>query len=391
MPHPMKQLLDLGQSVWLDFLDRDLLRSGRLRRLVAEEGLRGLTSNPTIFQKALAEGDAYDSDLRRAGSDVDDAELLERIMVEDLTAACDELRPIYDETGGADGFASIEVSPLVAHDTDGSIREARRLWREVSRPNLMVKIPATGEGIPAIERCLAAGINVNITLLFSVPRYLDVVEAHLRALEARVSRDEAIDRIASVASFFVSRVDIEVDKELARQTKGPDARAERARALQGRIAVANAKLAYADHERILATDRWKRLAARGAQPQRLLWASTTPKNPAYGPLHYVAPLVGNATIDTMTEETIEALDHPPFGLSAGLRPDLKHVPADAPHRPRLTEEVDRARRDLADLAALGIDLMEITKKLEESGVRAFVESFEKSLRGIAAKRRATAA
>jgi transaldolase len=376
MTHPMKQLLEHGQAVWLDFLDRDLLRSGKLRRLIAEEGLRGLTSNPTIFQKALAQGDAYASDFRRAKANIDDAAILERIMVADLTAACDELRPLYDETGGADGFASIEVSPLVAHDTEGSIREARRLWREVNRPNLMVKIPATGEGVPAIERCLAAGININITLLFSVPRYLDVVEAHLRALEARVSRDEPVDRIASVASFFVSRVDTEVDKALADLTKGEGARAERARALQGRIAIANAKIAYADFERIGASERWKQLAARGARPQRLLWASTTPKNPAYDALHYVAPLIGSETIDTMTEETIEA---------------LARVPERTPLRPSVTEDRDRAHRDLADLAALGIDLAAIAKKLEEDGVRAFGESFQKTLREIATKRRATAA
>jgi transaldolase len=363
--NPIHRLRGLGQSAWLDFIDRALLTSGELERLIEQDGLRGLTSNPTIFQKSIAASADYDELIQGAPPSDADAVVLERLMVRDLTLACDQLRPIYDGSDGADGFASIEVAPSLARDTEGSIERARRLWNEVSRPNLMVKIPGTLEGLPAIERCLAEGININITLLFSVPRYLEVVEAYLSALEARVARDRPIDRIASVASFFVSRIDTKVDKALdALHGAGW----ERGRALRGRIAIANAQHAYEHFERILADERWERLASRGARPQRLLWGSTSPKDPAYPDLYYIDALAGAQTVDTMTPACFHAyLDH---GSPA----------------PRLVEGQDRAHRELDGLSALGIDLEEVAQDLEEEGVAAFAASFDEALASIAVKR-----
>jgi transaldolase len=362
----IQRLLSLGQSVWLDFLDRDLLRNHKLVRMVRHDGLRGLTSNPTIFQKALAIGGAYDDDIRNAHREETNAHVLERAMVHDLQAACDALRPAYESTGGADGFASIEVSPLLAHDTEGSVGEARRLWHKVARPNLMVKIPATHEGIAAIFRCLCEGININITLLFSVARYGEVHDAYVRALEERVARGEPIDRIASVASFFVSRVDTKVDKALD-AVHGTEAM--RARALRGHVAIANAKIAYEAWEETTKGARYAALARAGARPQRLLWASTSTKDPAYDDLYYVEALVGRDTVDTMTLATFEVYQH---------RGDP---------RPSLSERREEAHRELEELADLGIDFDVIAKELEDDGVRSFADAFRTSLEGIAEKRR----
>src|SRR5262245_18372232 len=297
--NPIAQLVDLGQSPWLDFLDIDLIRTGELDRLIGA-GLRGVTSNPTIFQKALSSG-SYDTDLRTAHPGATDAHVLERWMVRDIQLACDRLRPVYDREGGRDGFASIEVSPLLAHDVEGTVAEAERLWHKVARPNVLIKIPATREGVQAIFRTLGDGINVNVTLLFSVERYLEVVDAYMAALEGRIARKLPIATIASVASFFVSRVDTKVDKALD-ALKGP--LAERGKKLRGRIAIANAKIAYAKLGMVTATERFARLGASGARPQRLLWASTSSKDPAYDDLHYVDALVGKDTIATMTKETL---------------------------------------------------------------------------------------
>lgn len=357
--HRIRRLRELGQSVWLDYLDHHILACGELRRMIQEDGITGVTSNPTIFQKAIASSSDYDARIRSARPSENDARVLEAIMTSDLALACDELRATHEQTDGRDGFASIEVSPAVAEDTAATVEEALRLWNAVDRTNLMVKIPGTRAGLAAIESCLAHGININITLLFSVARYREVMEAWLRALEHRVARGEPVDRVASVASFFVSRVDTNVDKLL-------DPKSE----LRGRIAIANAKAAYEIYEHMIASERWKRLAAKGARPQRLLWASTSPKNPAYRDLHYADALVGADTIDTMTRETIKAfLDH------------------GAPE-PRLGEGRDRVHEDLAALAKLGIDLERVTDQLEDEGVASFAASYEKAIRSIAEKRRA---
>jgi transaldolase len=289
-------------------------------------------------------------------------------MVGDIALACDKLRPVYDASGGTDGFASIEVSPGVARDCPGSVEQARRLWKAVERPNLMVKIPGARPGVPAIESCLTHGININITLLFSVQRYREVIEAYLRALEARVACHDPIDRIASVASFFVSRVDVKVDKALAAL---PDASRDEASGLRGQIGIANARIAYELYERIYGSDRWKALAARGAHPQRLLWASTTPKDPAYRDVYYVEALIGADTVDTMTPECLRAF--------------LDHGEA----QPRLASERPRAHEQLDRLLTLGIDFARITDELEDEGIAAFADSYNKALKSVAEKRSAT--
>lgn len=367
--HPIRRLGELGQSVWLDFLDHDLLASGELQRLIEQDRLRGQTSNPTIFQKAIASGTAYDDFVRGAPVGESDASVFERIQVREVSAACDAFRRVYEESRGADGFVSIEVQPRLAHDTAGSIEEARRLWSRVGRPNLMVKIPGTREGLPAIQQCLAEGININITLLFSVDRYKEVAEAYARALEARTAEGQSIDRLASVASFFVSRVDTKVDKALDKLT---GAMLECGRAERGQAAIANAKLAYDAYGRIFAGERWSRLAMRGARPQRVLWASTSTKDPAYPDLYYAEALIGPATVDTVTMETFRAyLDHgqPEVRLPLGVEEAGKHIGA---------------------LATLGLDFTRMTQELEDDGVSAFAASFDQAVATIANKRRAFA-
>lgn len=362
----IQRLEELGQSAWLDFIDRKLLVSGGLDRMIADEGLRGVTSNPTIFQKAIASSSDYDALIQQAPPSEPDASVLERLMVRDLTAACDKLRPVYDRTDGADGFASIEVAPSVAGDTAATVEQALRLWTAVDRPNLMVKIPGTRAGLPAIESCLAHGININVTLLFSVSRYREVIEHHLRALERRVASNEPIQRIGSVASFFVSRVDTKVDKALDML---PNALQGSAGALRGQIAIANAKIAYEEFLHIAASPRWQRLAAKGARPQRLLWASTSPKDPAYPDLYYVEALIGPQTVDTMTLDCFRAyLDHG--------QPEV-----------RLPRNIELAHKQIAALATLAIDFDRILEQLEEEGVALFAESYAKALSSIAEKRR----
>lgn len=365
--NPIRRLHELGQSVWLDYVDRKLLTSGELDRLIINDGLGGITSNPTIFQKAIAGSSDYDDAIARAPASETTERVLERLMVKDLALACDKLRTVYDTSRGTDGFASIEVAPGAANDSARTIAEATRLWCAVDRPNLMVKIPGTRAGLAAIRECLGRGINVNITLLFSVTRYREVLEAYLGALEGRAARHEAIDRVASVASFFVSRVDAKVDKALDELPAGTR---EAGRSLRGAIGIANATLAHEHYEQICATDRWRELAERGAHPQRLLWASTSPKDPAYRDLHYAEALVGPDTVDTMTPETLRAYrDH---GEPVA----------------RLRTERDEAHARLAHLAKLGIDLTKITDTLEEEGIASFAESHARTLKDIAAKRHA---
>ena len=363
---PLHALASHGQSIWCDNLSRELLESGELARLVREDAVVGVTSNPTIFQKALAAGDAYDEQLRTALADTNDPkELFIRLAGADVGDACDLVRGVWDETGGLDGYVSIEVDPTCAYDTEATVAEATRLHALIDRPNLLVKIPATKPGLPAIEDMIAKGKSINVTLIFSLERYAEVAEAYLRGLERLAASGGSLRSVASVASFFVSRVDTETDRRLD-ERGGQDA-------LKGQLAVANAKLAYARFRELFSGERWDELAARGAAPQRCLWASTSTKNPAYRDVVYVEELVGPLTVNTLPEETIRAFqDH---GLAA----------------PTLDRGVDEARALLERLAAVGIDYADVTETLEREGVEKFADSFADLLEGIRASSGALAA
>ena len=362
--NPLLALVEQGQSVWYDYLRRSLLTSGELARLIAEDGLRGMTSNPSIFEKAITGSTDYDEQLAelRAAGGGDPGQLFEQIALRDIASAADVFRPVFDTTEGADGFVSIEVSPTLAHDTEGTIAEARRLWAALDRPNVMIKVPATPEGLPAIRALIASGVNVNITLLFGVPVYEQVAEAYLSGLEELLDAGGDASRIASVASFFVSRIDVAVDALLnEHDTEYGEAGA----ALRGKIAIANAKIAYARYKEIFAGERWERIAQKGAHPQRLLWASTSVKDPALPDVYYVEQLIGPNTIDTVPPATFDAFrDHGRV-------------------RSTLEEDVEEARRTLAALERLGISLDEVTDKVLADGVRLFDEAFAKLLAAVA--------
>lgn len=359
-PNPLVRLGELGQSPWYDYITRDLVTTGELGRLIAGDGLRGMTSNPTIFEKAIAGSRLYDEEIRRltdAGRGAQ--EIFEHLAVADVRAACDAFAPVYEASGGGDGLVSLEVSPGLAHDTEATIHEAERLWRSLDRPNAMIKIPGTREGLPAIAHCIAAGISINVTLLFSIERYSEVIEAFLDGLDRRLAAGLPLRSVASVASFFVSRVDGKVDPLLDR-LGDPSG-------LRGRIAIANACAAYRLFERSLGTSRWDRLAKTGARPQRPLWASTSTKDPRYSDVHYVEALVAPRTVNTLPPETFAAYrDH---GRPAG----------------RIQEGMAAAPAQLKALADLGIDLAEITRELETDGVAKFAASYASLLAGIDAK------
>jgi transaldolase len=356
----LHQLADFEQSVWIDFLSRELLRSGGLERAIREDAVVGVTSNPTIFQKAISGGDAYDEQLREVlQEERDPKEVFIRLAAKDVGDACDLLRRVWDEGSGRDGYVSIEVDPNLAHDTDATIEEAQRLHELIERPNLFVKIPATAEGLPAIEEMIARGRPINVTLIFSLERYAQVAEAYIRGLERLAEAGGDLSRVASVASFFVSRVDTEADRRLE-EIGGHDE-------LKGTLAVANAKLAYQRYKQIFAGERWDALAARGATPQRCLWASTSTKNPEYRDVLYVEELIGPMTVNTMPEETIRAFqDH---GRVA----------------PTLEQGIDEAERVFAALAGAGVDYDDVTATLEREGVEKFADSFAELLEGIRAK------
>ena len=359
-----------GQAVWLDFLDRNFLAEGGLTRLIEEDGVTGVTSNPSIFEKAIGHGHAYNEQIAalvRTG-DPSVTRIYEQLAITDIQAATDALRPVYDRLNGADGFASIEVSPFLAGSTQGTIDEARRLWAAIDRPNLMVKVPGTAEGVPAVRELTAGGINVNITLLFGIDMYEAVAEAFLAGLEERVARGEDVSHISSVASFFVSRIDTRIDAAIDARVKAGDANSEVLAALRGKVAIANAKLAYQYFLELIATDRWRSLAAKGARPQRLLWASTGTKDPAYSDVLYVEKLIGRDTINTMPPKTIEAyLDH---GVTT----------------PSLTADIADERRILSEADRLGLDLAGVTAALVEEGVDKFSEAADVLLGTIAATR-----
>lgn len=360
--NPLKALSSFGQSVWYDNIHRTMLREGELARLVTEDGLTGVTSNPTIFEKAITGGAAYDeaiADAVRGHPEWDAAELFNHLAVEDIRAAADVLRPVYDASAGQDGMISIEVSPTLAHDAAGTVAEARKLHAWVDRPNVMIKVPATQEGLSAIETLIADGININVTLLFAVERYAAVAEAFIKGLEQRAAAGQPVDHVASVASFFVSRVDTAVDQQLESLSAGAE--------LQGKIAIANARAAYALFLEIFDGPRFSALKAAGAQVQRLLWASTGTKNPDYSDVLYVEELIAERTVNTMPPATYEAYrDHgePAARLLAGL---------------------DDAPRLLQQVAELGVDLPAITAQLEREGVDAFISSYQNLLQALAGK------
>ncbi|MDB5680784.1 MAG: tal [Sphingomonas bacterium] len=366
----LNDLGKLGQAVWLDFVDRKFLAEGGLQKLVDEDGLTGVTSNPSIFEKAMGHGDAYDAELAEYDKAHPEAPAMDRyeaLAISDIQAAADTLRPVYDRLGGKDGYVSLEVSPYLANDTDATIAEAAKLGGLVDRPNLMIKIPGTPAGVPAIAATVAAGINVNVTLLFSIESYKSVAMAFVEGLEQRASRGQPIDRIASVASFFVSRIDTKIDDAIDAGTGGGEAKA-----LKGKVAIANAKMAYQWYLDFIKSDRWQALAAKGAMPQLLLWASTGTKNPDYPDTLYLDSLIGKDTVNTVPPKTMDAFrDH---GTAAET----------------LTQDVDAARHVLAETERLGLDLAGITDALVSEGVASFSKAFDDLLGAIAAKHAAEA-
>jgi len=370
MGNPLVQLKPLGQSVWYDNIDRSQLASGEFKRLLDEDGVVGVTANPTIFEKSISSGHAYDQQLTQLiaeGKSVN--EIYEALVIQDIRSVADLLRPIYDRTNGLDGYVSLEVSPELAHDTEKTLHEARRFWKAVDRPNLMIKIPATPAGIPAIESALTDGINVNITLIFALDNYKEVVEAYLSALESRNAEGKDISHIASVASFFVSRVDTLVDKLLEEKIKaGGDSTS--LKALEGKAAIANARLVYQEFKRLFGTPRFETLKHSGARVQRPLWASTSTKNPAYRDVLYAEELIGPDTVDTMPLETIKNFRE--HGVAAST----------------IEKDLAQVKIVLDKLAEAGISYEQVTRQLQDEGVQKFADSFHQLFQGIDNKQKA---
>lgn len=367
--NPLVRLNALGQSVWYDYIRRDLFTTGQLDRMIREDRLCGMTSNPTIFAQAIAKSDLYDAEIRGADPAADPAKVFEALAVAEIRRAADAFRPVFDRAKSADGHVSIEVSPTLAHQTKATIEEARRLWKACDRQNVMIKIPGTKAGLPAIETCLAEGINVNVTLLFSVERYREVMEAWFRALEARAGNGQPIDQIASVASFFVSRVDGAVDKALDQKAAAAPADQARLLGLKSKLAIHNARLAYAAWQEVIGNSpRFAKLKAKGAQAQRPLFASTSTKDPALPDVYYMEALVAPHTVNTVPPQTYDAYrDH---GQPAV----------------RIGEDLAGARAALAALAAAGIDFAALMQALEDDGVKKFQDSFTELLQSIRDKR-----
>lgn len=358
--NPLRVVRQLGQSIWLDYLKRELLLNGALARLIRTDGLAGVTSNPAIFEKAIREGREYDASIRElAERGFSAAAIYDALTIEDVGTAADLFRSVYEETQGRDGYVSLEVSPDLAHDTARTVEEAQRLWARLRRPNVMIKVPATPAGIPAIRRLIASGVNVNVTLLFSVRRYREIADAYMAGLEDR--GDAPLAPLASVASFFLSRIDTLVDQRLDAIGNST------ARALRGRAAIASARLAYQLYKELIAGSRWQALARGSANPQRLLWASTSTKDPAYDDIKYVEALIGRDTVNTLPPETLDA-------YRAHGNPAM-----------RLEDELPRAQSLPAELAALGIDLEQVAQQLEEEGVRKFAEPYDKLLAALNAR------
>jgi transaldolase/glucose-6-phosphate isomerase len=374
--NPLKELLTYGQSMWLDYIRRDLFTSGKLKQMIADDGLRGMTSNPAIFEKAIADSSLYDDILKSLASrtDLDATGKFEQIAIRDIQDAADALRPVYDESNARDGYVSLEVSPYLAHKTKETIDEARRLWKAVQRENVMIKVPGTAEGLPAIRQLIGEGININITLLFAQDVYEKVAEAYVAGLEDLAERGGNLKKMASVASFFISRIDTLIDSMIADKLKATtDASQETLlKSLLGKVAIANGKLTYQSYQRIFSGPRWSALAAKGAQTQRVLWASTSTKNPNYRDVIYVEELIGKDTVNTMPPATIDAFrDH-------GLL------------RNALTEDVAGAATVMRNLARAGISMKEVTDKLTVDGVKLFADAFDKLLAAVAKSTQAKA-
>ncbi len=352
----VKQIHDFGQSIWLDFINREIMNSGEFKKLIEEDGIRGVTSNPSIFEKAINGSDDYQKDILKYASEGEsNEEIFFSMAIKDIQSAADFLKPIFNESKGGDGFVSLEVSPLLARDTEGTIRQAIELWKRVDRKNVMIKIPSTKEGLPAIRKCISEGININITLLFGLPRYKEVVEAYLSGLEDRLKLNKPIDSIQSVASFFLSRIDVVIDPLV--QQKG-------LKDLNGEVAIASAREAYQIYKKVFNSARFEALAKKGANRQRVLWASTGTKDPSFSDVKYIEALIGDETVNTVPMETIDAFrDH---GKAAN----------------RLEDDLDKTTKVLHQLKAEGIDLDEITQNLEDDGIEKFNKAYEQLLGAI---------
>jgi len=367
--NPLKELLNYGQSMWLDYIRRDLFTSGKLKQLIQDDGLRGMTSNPAIFEKAIGESSLYDDILKSlaARKDLDTTARFEQIAIRDIQDAADVLRPVYDESNARDGYVSLEVSPYLAHKTPETIDEARRLWKAVQRENVMIKVPGTPEGLPAIRQLIGEGININITLLFAQDVYEKVADAYIAGLEDLASKGGNLKKMASVASFFISRIDTLIDSLLNDKLKATTDASQQAllKSLLGKVAIANGKLTYQSYQHIFSGPRWQALAAKGAQTQRVLWASTSTKNPNYRDVIYVEELIGRDTVNTMPPATIDAFrDHGRL-------------------RNALTEDVPGAATVMQNLARAGISMKEVTDKLTADGVKLFADAFDKLLAAVA--------
>ncbi len=366
--NPLKKLESLGQSIWLDYIRRDLITQGELQKLINDDGLRGMTSNPAIFEKAIAESNLYDDEIQKMalkGKNVN--EIYEAISQQDVRSAADVFRPLYERTFADDGYVSLEVNPHLAHNTKGTIQEGRRLWTLLDRPNVLIKVPATTEGLIAIRQLISDGINVNVTLLFSLDRYREVAEAYIEGLEARLAKRKTIDQISSVASFFLSRIDTLIDPQLEKIMETEGKKKEMAKEAHGEVAISSARLAYQIYKEIFGSERFKKLEKKGARAQRLLWASTSNKNPDYSDVKYIEALIGANTVNTVPPQTIDAYrDH---------------------GDPKLTIElyVSHAMRILESLPKLEIDIDQVTQQLEDEGVRKFNEPFDKLMEAIEKK------
>jgi transaldolase len=366
--NPLLQLETLGQSIWMDFISRGMITSGELQQLIEKDGVSGVTSNPSIFEKAIVESHDYDeaiNSLTRKGMTSD--EIYQTLTVEDIQNVADLLRPTYDRTNGQDGFVSLEVSPRLAHDTVGSIEEARQLWSLVNRPNAMIKVPATREGLPAIQQLIGEGININITLLFGLSRYRQVADAYISGLETLAVKGRNLKQVSSVASFFLSRIDTLLDPILEKKMLAGDSQAKIAARLRGQVAVASAKVAYQVYNEIFGSGRFRELAGKGARTQRLLWASTSTKNPAYSDTKYIEPLIGSNTINTLPLETLTAYR------------DHGH-----PQR-SLDQNISEACQILTDLSSVGVDLDVATQQLEQEGVGKFNTAFDQLMKSLQEK------
>jgi transaldolase / glucose-6-phosphate isomerase len=366
--NPVKALLDYGQSMWLDYIRRDLITSGSLKKMIADDGLRGMTSNPSIFEKAIGDSSLYDDILQQLASrkDLDAKARYELIAIRDIQDVADILRPIYDSSKFRDGYVSLEVSPLLANKTQETVEEARRLWKAVNRENVMIKVPGTPEGLPAIRQLIGEGININVTLLFAQDVYEKVAEAHIAGLEDLEKRGGNLNKIGGVASFFISRIDTLVDSMINDKLKATtDAKQQESlKSLLGKVAIANGKMAYQSYQRLFSGPRWQALAAKGAQTQRVLWASTSTKNPAYRDVMYIEELIGPDTVNTIPPATIDAFrDHGKL-------------------RNSLTEDVAGAKDVMDNLAKAGISIKEVTTKLTEDGVKLFADAFHKLLAAV---------